>query len=310
MANSKVTYEMVSVDLLELDVKNPRIAQWIEMYGESVDENGMKLALMRGGPDDAAAGTSYSGLKQSIRTNGGVVHPIIVNRESNGKLLVIEGNTRLILYREFKKDGRHGGNWDMIPALVYDNMSEEEKDAIRLQSHLVGAREWDPYSKAKYLDALRNKLGLPFSQVVDFSGGNQREVEKLVGAYTDMEEFYRPLVDDQSFDYTRFGGFVELQNPRVIEALVISGFTKTDFAKWIKERKLHPLNTVRQLPRILQTEKSKQVFLAGGAEQALKLLDTLERPSSVKVDSPWYPFSEPVIHAVLGHLTRANGYYA
>ena len=93
-------------------------AQWIEMYGVSVDEAGMKLALMRGGPDDGSAGTTYSGLKQSIKTNRGVVHPVIVNREPDGKLLVIEGNTRVILDREFKKEDRDDdAAWDSIPAL-------------------------------------------------------------------------------------------------------------------------------------------------------------------------------------------------
>lgn len=156
-------------------------------------------------------------------------------------------------------------------------MSEAEVDAIRLQAHLVGARPWDPYSKAKYLDTLSNKLKLPFAQVVDFCGGNQREIETLIAAYGDMEKYYRPLLgSDQNFDYTRFSGFVELQHPRVLEALISAKFTKLDFAKWINEKKLYPLAHVRQLPRILQNERSKKIFLENDSEEALKYINSLD----------------------------------
>jgi ParB-like chromosome segregation protein Spo0J len=190
MASSKVKFEMVPVDQLVLDTNNPRIAKWLEMYRGDVGEAAMKLALVAGGRDSDVAGPSYTSLKQSIRTNGGVIHPVIVNKEPNGRLLVVEGNTRTVIYREFKLPG-DDGRWDKIPAMIYEDMSQELIDAIRLQAHLVGAREWDPYSKAWYLNKLRNDLHLPFAQVVDFCGGDAREVEKLISAYNRSKMFAR-----------------------------------------------------------------------------------------------------------------------
>ena len=73
MDHVKIKYEMISVDELNFDLKNPRIAQWLEMYGDNVDDNAMKLALQRGGSDNRAAGPSYRSLQESIRTNGGVL---------------------------------------------------------------------------------------------------------------------------------------------------------------------------------------------------------------------------------------------
>jgi hypothetical protein len=285
MISKGPNYEMVSIDKLELDVKNPRIALWMEMYKDGISEAGMKLALMRGGPDDTTGGTSFLGLKQSIKTNGGVFQAIIVNHKDADKLVVIEGNTRVMIYKEFaeieRKEAKPSGRWDKIPAVVYQNMSEEQIDAIRLQAHLVGARPWDPYSKAKYLDTLSNKLKLPYSQIVDFCGGNQREVETLIAAYNDMEDHYRPLLEsDQNFDYTRFSGFVELQNPRVQQAIINANFTKKDFAKWINEKKLYPLSNVRQLPRILQNKNSRDIFLKNDAEEAIKYLISIGSESS------------------------------
>ena len=286
MKKGNITYEMVPVKQLKLDIENPRIARWIEMYGDNVTDEHMKLALQTGGSDDKVTGPSYRSLKESIKTNRGVIYPIIVNKDKKGDLIVIEGNTRALIYREFLDTGV-GGDWQTIPAIVYENMDPGQIDAIRLQAHLVGARDWDPYSKARYLNMLRNELHLPWAQVVDYGGGNQRELEQLVAAYNDMEEYYRPILEggDQDFDPTRFSGFAELQNPRITRALLASGYSKSDFAKWINERKLHPLDMVRQLPRILQHAKSKQVFITNGAREAIKVLDALEKPEGVSLEN-------------------------
>jgi hypothetical protein len=282
--DKQIKFEFVPIDDLHVDTKNPRVALWVEMYKE-VTEVEMRLAVQRGGPEDDSTGTSYNALKQSIRTNGGVIHPIVVNRETDGTLRVIEGNTRTLIYKEFKTS-KVTGNWDTIPAIEHDSLTEQQIDAIRLQSHLVGPREWDPYSKAKYLSALRD-MDMPFSLVVDYCGGNQREVERLIDAYSDMEKYYRPIVeaDDKYFDYTRFSGFVELQNPRIVQALVAFHFSKTDFAKWIDDKRLHPLNTVRHLPRILQNELSRKVFLEDGAEEAIKVLDKTDQHLTVTLEN-------------------------
>lgn len=273
MESKEFAFERLPVDDIILDMKNPRIAKWVEMYGDDITPEQMALALGAGSSYDGEGGPSFSSLKQSIETNGGIIHPIIVNREANGRLVVIEGNTRALVYREFKERG-YEGDWERIPALVYEGMGEEAIEAIRLQAHLVGARQWDPYSKAKYLDYLRNVQHLTFSQIVDFCGGNRREVENYIEAYQDMEKFYRPLLEsDHDFDPTRFSAFVELQSTRISDVLLNYGYTKGDFARWVHERKLYPLNTVRKLPRILQNKKSHEVFLTEGAQEAIRLLD-------------------------------------
>jgi hypothetical protein len=267
-------FELLPVDQLDLDVKNPRIARWLEMYKEPPNAEQIALALGAGTGQESEGGPSFSALKQSINTNRGIIHPIIVNREQNGRLVVIEGNTRVQIYREFRQE-RIQGDWDRIPCMVYECLSEQTIDAIRLQAHLVGVRQWDPYSKGKYLNHLYNSEHLTLDQVVDFCGGDKREVLNYINGFNDMEQYYRPVLEsDGDFDATRFSAFVELQAPRIWEALLKAGHTKTDFATWVHERKLHPLNTVRLLPQILQNAKAREVFLKDGAQKAQRLLDT------------------------------------
>ena len=95
-----------------------------------------------------------------------------------------------------------------------------------------------------------------------------------------MEKHYRPLLDsDDQFDPTRFSAFVEMQAPRVQEALVTSGYTKTEFAGWVNDQILYPLDRVRRLPAILANPQARSVFLTDGAREAEKVLDS---PSTVE----------------------------
>ena len=274
-------YMTLPVDDLTLDTKNPRIAKWIEIYGGEITAEQMGLALGASSSETEEGGTSFVSLRESIKTNKGIIHPIIVNKQADDAYIVIEGNTRTLIYREFR-DNEVPGSWDEIPAIVYDGLSEAEIDAIRLQAHLVGPRAWDPYSKAKYLVLLSNSQYLTTDQIVDFCGGKKREVLDYMAAYHDMEKTYRPLLaSDDEFDPTRFSAFVELQRPRVLDSLLKHKFAKKDFSEWVRDGKLHPLATVRQLPRILENAKSREVFLKDGAQEAMKHIDIPDTPTAL-----------------------------
>lgn len=269
------------LEKLELDISNPRIAKFIEMYGDDITAEQMSLALGAGETPTEGNNTTFYSLRESIRTNGGIIHPIIVNEHPDGRHVVIEGNTRALIYREFKKKNVEG-EWNKIPCMVYAGLSQKDIDAIRLQSHLVGPRDWDPYSKAKYLDHLRNEKHLTMDQIVDFCGGRKRVVLEYIAAYQDMEEHYRPLVTDDQFDQSRFSAFLELQRPRVKQAVVNHKFTFGDFSRWVMDGLISPLNMVRQLPRILENPKSRSVFLKAGAQEAMKLLEVPALDDSLK----------------------------
>lgn len=266
--------EHVDISLIDLDVNNPRISQYVSFYDEVTDE-AIKLALQHTTAGEGSAGnnSTYVSLRESIRTQKGIINPIILVRKDSGRYLVIEGNTRLSIYQDFLKQ-KTEGDWERIPAIVHDFLEEKSIDAIRLQAHLVGPRDWEPYSKAKYLNYLRNSEHLTLNEIIDFCGGKKQDVLKYIDAYNDMESFYRPVLSsDDQFDITRFSAFVELQQQQRKNAIITSGFTLTDFAEWVHTGLLSPLNTVRELKAILGHQQAKEVFLTRGAKEAIKLLD-------------------------------------
>ena len=264
--------QLVPVAKLKLDRDNPRIRKFLEAYGPNPSADQFFLALGAGGDDESDSSTTFEKLKNSILSNGGIIQPIIVNRRDDGTLICVEGNTRVALYKNFLEEKRKG-NWSSIPALVYEGMSDLQIDSIRLQVHLVGTRPWDPYSKAKYLHYLHLEKQMPMSILTEFCGGRPKEITEFINAFADMEKYYRPIVPEGSFDTSRFSGFVELQKPGVKEAILESKHTLGEFATWIHEQKLFPLNTVRLLPRILRNQKAADIFIKHGARKAAEVLD-------------------------------------
>lgn len=262
-------YAELNINDVELDKSNPRIKMYLENYKE-VTSDGIALAL-----NGTASDGSFVALKESIRVNGGVINPILVNHTKDGKYVVIEGNTRLQIYKDFLK-ASDDDRWKTIRAIVYEDMSEEEIHSIRLQTHLVGPRDWDPYSKAKYLDHLMHEEMLPINAIISYCGGKKNEIMKLVNAYRDMQSYYMPLTKetDYDFDYKDFSKFSELQNKSIIDALQLNGYTKTDFAKWVVEGKIDTAQNVRLLPAVLKDKKAKAEFLKSNLSTAYGYVNT------------------------------------
>ena len=284
-------YIELCIDEIELDRSNPRIANYLDLYSEE-DLTSDTMALLLGTTSESCAS-----LRESIKENGGIVHPIIVNHFSDGRYVVIEGNTRLQIYRDFRKKGIPG-DWKIIKAIVYENIDDETMHSIRLQAHLVGPREWDAYSKAKYLNYLANGKYMPMSSLVAYCGGNSKasEIRNMIAAYRDMQEFYRPQCDDDSmFDIKKFHGFVELQKRNVDEALRFHGYTKKDFSKWMVEGRFSKLEDVRSLPAILNSKKASEVFFRFDSRAAKKILAVEDiSPDSLK-DVPYEMIAKELV---------------
>lgn len=275
-------YIELPVDKIELDKSNPRIARGVAYYGENITSETM--ALLLGSTSEACAS-----LRESIRENGGIIHPIVVNKHTDGSYVVIEGNTRLQIYKDFNKNGVPG-DWTKIRAIVYENLDNDRMHAIRLQAHLIGPREWDPYSKALYLHHLANVEHMPMATLISFCGGNSKasEIRNMIAAYNDMEDFYRPLCnDDTQFDHRNFHGFVELQRKNVIDALTMRGFNKTDFSQWMLDDRFSILQDVRRLPEILKSKKASEVFLKENSREAKKILAVEEITTDKLKDVPY-----------------------
>lgn len=278
MASLSIQY--LPVSSIVLDPRNPRVAPALESLEGEPQQDFIELALGQFAPDDEdkGASTTFSSLKASIRAYKGLINPIVVTPREDGSYIVIEGNTRVSIYKQLTEE-RAPGTWDTIPAIIRTDIEENGEHAIRLQAHLVGPRQWRPYAKAKYLHTLYTDQKLSINEILDYCGGNarKREIEEYIAAYTDMQNHYMSIIGQSQPDYSRFSAFIELQKPQVKQAIVKANFTVDDFAQWVHDSKISPLNTARQLPRILGNVEAKKKFLSHDAREAMKIL---EQPSS------------------------------
>lgn len=256
----------LDVQKVEFDPDNPRIAPRLEAY-EDVDPELVAMALQ---PGDA----KFAELRQAIWTNEGIVNPIIVNRRE-GRYIAVEGNTRLAIYKMFNRDAPGDERWKRIPSIVHDEMSPDAIDAIRLQAHLVGVRNWTPFAKAQYLYRLNKSEHLSLHELVDFCGGNKNEVLRNIQAYEHMTLDYRPLVAEENFDRRKFSLFYEARRNTIQNALLNGGYTNKNFAEWVRDGKFEPRQElVRKLPAILRSDTAREEFLKNGAASAEKYIDS------------------------------------
>lgn len=268
MVNS--TFMNLPVNVLELDVNNPRIAELIDRMGrENVTPEAIALSL-------GTSEESYENLKNSIKENGGIINPIVVNKITENRYLVIEGNTRVQIYKKFLED-KVPGEWNEIPALIYEDIEPEEIHAIRLQAHLIGAREWSPFAQAKYVHNLYYFEKMTLARIVEFCGGKKTRIQQLISAYQDVEDYYRPMCeDDTQVDHRKFSSFMELQRPQILRFLEANSISKRDFVKWVIDDKFDRQEHIRTLPEIWKSKEARQAFLTEGSAVAIKKLNVEE----------------------------------
>ena len=265
------TYAQIPVSEIDFDTENPRIKMALEKYGDGLNAHRIHFALKSAsnGPT-----SSFKSLKDSVRASRGILFPVTLT-EKVDRYTCIDGNTRLAIYQEFAREGV-AGDWSRIKAVIIKGSDKRDIEMRRVSAHMVGAREWPAYEKARYLHYLRNEELWDYGRMIELCGGNKVEIERQINAYHDMNDFYRDIVDDSAFQIDRFSGFVELQKPRIKEAIFESGLELKDFGKWIRDGKIRRLEDTRKLPQVLADEEARNTFLSGGPrsiEDAIRVLD-------------------------------------
>lgn len=277
------SYTMLDINEIEFDTDNPRIKMALEKHGDDLNAERIHFALTTAG---TAGTSSYASLRDSIRAARGITIPITVVTR-NGGYTCIDGNTRLAIYKDFARTGEEG-SWATIKTIVRSNASHTDIERIRVSAHLVGAREWPAYEKARYLHYLRNQQFMDYGQMIQLCGGNKTDIERQIDAYHDMNMYYRDTVDDQAFKIDRFSGFVELQKRGIKKAIWDARFDLQDFGKWIRDGQIWLMRHVRELPTVLADPKAKQTFIEGGPrsiEYAINLLRQRERTTATEADT-------------------------
>jgi hypothetical protein len=260
---------------LILDESNPRISYFRDNQPKpSLSNNDIVFALTQRKPD------AFRKLKDSIDNNRGIIYPIWVEPRNQNYYRVIEGNTRVVAYRELALDQPYEQAWKTITAYVLpDQVSEEQLNYIRLLAHLRGTNEWDAYEKAKYLYKLWNDEGWSTKRLEKQTKMSEKEIENNIKAYEIMDKQYLPQHSDDPNETSKFSYFVEYVRDKKLQTTLQKNLLGlNDFINWVSDDNMLPTGQdVRKLKDIIEGDSTREVFIKKGFESARQVLE-LKKP--------------------------------
>jgi hypothetical protein len=292
---TQIELKSIPLGRLELDEDNPRISFFKDnQVVDTLSEQQIEYALMNKNPE------AWRKLKDSIHNNRGIVNPIWaepIGKSQEKKFRVVEGNSRVLAYRILGKDEPGESRWKAILAYVLPKeIKREQKDFIKLQSHLRGTTEWDAYEKAKYLYRLWEEDGWPISRLEKQTKMTEKQIEQNIEAYRLMEEQYLPPYGSDPEEVSKFSYFVEFVKDTKLQQLCDQYIGGVDgFCKWVSDKSKIPTGQdVRKLRPILENDSSRKVMIARGFDAAMEVM-VLRAPHMV---SGFYKDVEEVIRGM------------
>ena len=310
MSNLNTKRQNISIHKIKLNPFNPRIGA---AHGMEFDENELSQENVKNAIETIIQGEdstsdenissnsrdSFRALKRSIYELGGIQYPIIIQKlekkENDFEYIVLEGNTRLTIYLQYhdmEKDKEDYDNrWDEIPCEVVASTDKKFFHQYQLTAHIVPAKSWGPYERAKYLHHLKQKgelFDLDEENLIQICGGSSRRntIEKEIQAYEHMQKWkdiqQKDLLD---YDASKFQYFYQYQIKK--NRFEKIGIDENEFIKHIgmdiikMARHVIKLDQIWKNPEVDPDEECKKIYLDENSTEAFHRLDELKRQKAI-----------------------------
>jgi hypothetical protein len=283
-----VEQRKVPLDVLKLDAQNPRIGLYKDSQPKAtLSDLDIRHAIVNRSPE------AYGKLRDSVEINQGAINPIWIGPMQDGKHLVIEGNTRVLIYRELSQKYTTSDTWRSITANVLPvGISDSQVNFIRLEAHLRGVTEWDAYERARYLYILNDRDGYSVKRLEQLTRLRRSEIETEIRAFRDMSEVYNVKFPEDPYQSQKFSYFVEFEDSnRLKQQVQKAGFSVADFCDWVGTQRIPKAENVRHIADILGDAMAMERFVQDGYDRAIQYLG-LAHPDLV---SPLFERIEGVV---------------
>lgn len=294
---TKIQVSEININDILLDELNPRISFFRDnQNSDKLSNDKIIFALTQKKPE------AFRKLKDSIHNNKGIIYPIWVESlgfENSKKYRAIEGNTRVVVYKQLNIEEPNENKWKTILSyILLHTVSEKRRNLIRLISHLRGATEWDAYEKAKYLYKLWNEEGWSTHRLEKQTKMNLKQIDENIEAYKIMERQYLPAHEDDPNEVNKFSYFIEYVQDKKLQNLMKNNSKDVkDFCDWVADKEKIPTGqNVRRLRDIFENEGTIEIFLNKGFSAAMQILE-FKKPYLV---SSFYKYIENVIDGLKG----------
>lgn len=216
-------------------------------------------------------------LKESIKSNGGLIDPIIVR---DGDFVVLEGNSRLAAYRILnRQDPIKWANISVI--LLPEDIPEAAIFTLLGQYHIIGRKDWDPYEQAGYLYRTLKNSNKSQKLLASELGITASYIKKLINVYQYM-------IDKDDNQRNKWSYYEELlKNRGIKKAFEEIPELEDKIIADIKNNKIRMALDIRKLGDIwkINDKLSKKTLkeLAKGEEDLYSAYEIIE--SSGKMDN-------------------------
>ena len=213
---------------------------------------------------------SVKALIPQIKRHGGLMEPILIRKDT---MEVIEGNSRLAVYRKFHHD-QPEADWEYIPCDIVSSLTEGQQAAFLNQIHVKGKTQWSAYEKANFA-FVRFHRKVSIKKIAETFGETELDIKKRVKIISMMHK-------NSDNERSHFSHYEVLVRNRQISASLADNIELRDFLlKNIKE--LSPeeskvaftaqelrdsLPTIISKPRVLRKYINGTVTLDDGFQDA------------------------------------------
>lgn len=258
---------------------------------------------------------SVKNLISEIKRDKGLQEPVIVRWDTQQ---VIEGNSRLAVYRKLNDESPDNEQWKHIHCLIVASLTDEEQTRLLGQAHLLGKTEWSRYAKALYCYRWVKEQQRERSALSNLSGISITLIDKFVKTIQLMNE-------NNDKERSRFSHYEVLCGTLDIKsAIEKSSILKDTLLSQIKMESFKALELRKRLPtiiakpRILRKFEKREVSFEdaydrakiSGAERRLKKirdsLDDVEKNDLTSLERQEVKAVQQVVRQIQRRLKRVS----
>ena len=263
---------------------------------------------------------SVKKLIPDVKRHGGLIESILIRQDT---MEVIEGNSRLAVYRQLYEDEKEG-EWELIPCDIVSNLSDTQQAAFLNQIHVKGKVQWSAYEKANFA-YVRKLQGWDLDQISRVFGESKATIRTRLKVIKTMQ-------DNEDNDRSHFSYYdVMVRSPEISEAIKQEDlrsflFTKIkDFSPNKKDGDFAALELRQKFPELLKKPKVLKKFISGEIDldegyqrakisqvekrvrQAVDLLDDVERKDIKLLETARFNAFKQDARKLSQQVMRING---
>ena len=304
--------ESVAIDQLFFFPENPRVYAAIrdmpDFPGLTTEEKQVRIY------EQLLREPSVKNLVPEIKKDEGLQEPVIVRWDTQQ---VIEGNSRLAVYRKLLDESPDDERWTHINCLLISTLTDDQQTRLLGQAHLVGKTKWSRYAKALYCYRWVKEQNGERSTLSKLSGISTAMIGKFVKTIELMNEN-----NDQ--ERTHFSHYEVLQGREIRPAIESNPALKDTVLCQILSESFDALELRKRLPTIIEKPKIRKKFEKGqisfedaydrakvsGAERRLKKireeLDYVEKGDIASLDRQNVKAVQQVVRQIQRRLKRVS----